>query len=480
MLRLIMRRGPTPGAIYELEADEITIGRGSKNQIIIRDNEVSRIHCRMVRAGDDYELSDLNSSNGTFVNGQRVIGSWKLTPGAIIELGDSVTLEYERLPVNLPVTPVKSDAGSGEASAASAAPPAETAAEGAAKEASTGQLAAETNLLTIDKPIKRVLRFTGGSLKGQNFTLKDAIITIGRDPSNDIVIQEPEISRYHLRLRRLKQGYSIEDMGSTNGTFVNGTAIDQPRALFANDVIRLGADVTMQYDEMDLGEGSKHDTEEHKAVSTDKLKPEKTADSKADAEKPAAEKQDAKPETTTAEAPAAVEAPQPAPAAALASDTVPDGKLAAAPPPSSEPKTSRLGTGLLPGGLSNHIMIAYGREDWPTLVAPLMLTIQDLNMPVWVDQYLAVGSDDWKAGMDQALKECRVLIVVASPTTISQTHVRDAYLHFFKHKRPVIVLNNGVKPLPSDLTTMRIIDYDSAEPRRSFQRLVFELMHLHH
>src|SRR5690242_16083247 len=94
MLCLMMRRGPTPGAVYELEGDEITIGRGNKSTIVIRDNEVSREHCRLIRRAEDYELLDLNSSNGTFVNGQRVLSPWLLQPSMLIELGDTITLEY--------------------------------------------------------------------------------------------------------------------------------------------------------------------------------------------------------------------------------------------------------------------------------------------------------------------------------------------------------------------------------------------------
>src|SRR5215468_12707297 len=95
MLCLTMRRGPTPGTVYELDGEEITIGRGNKNGIVIRDNEVSREHCRLVRFSGNYEVSDLGSSNGTFVNGQRVTTPWLLQPGMLIELGDTITLEYD-------------------------------------------------------------------------------------------------------------------------------------------------------------------------------------------------------------------------------------------------------------------------------------------------------------------------------------------------------------------------------------------------
>src|SRR5690554_5916542 len=95
MPRLKMIRGPMPGTLMDLTAETVTIGRGRRNDFVIQDNEVSREHCRLVRVLNDYEIHDLNSTNGTFVNGRRVDSSgWLLTAGAVIELGDSITLEY--------------------------------------------------------------------------------------------------------------------------------------------------------------------------------------------------------------------------------------------------------------------------------------------------------------------------------------------------------------------------------------------------
>jgi len=95
MPSLKMLRGPEPGRIYDLTSETITIGRGRKNDIIIHDNEISREHCRLVRVLFDYELSDLNSTNGTFLNGRPVSeASSALFDRNIIELGDSIVLEY--------------------------------------------------------------------------------------------------------------------------------------------------------------------------------------------------------------------------------------------------------------------------------------------------------------------------------------------------------------------------------------------------
>ena len=72
--QLIMRSGPTPGAAFTLEGDQITIGRDSVNEIVINDAEISRRHARLTFQGGKYVLEDLGSTNGTFVNGQRLAG----------------------------------------------------------------------------------------------------------------------------------------------------------------------------------------------------------------------------------------------------------------------------------------------------------------------------------------------------------------------------------------------------------------------
>ena len=69
--QLIMRTGPTPGATFTLEGDQLNIGRDSTNEVTINDAEVSRHHARLTFQGGKYVLEDLGSTNGTFVNGQR-------------------------------------------------------------------------------------------------------------------------------------------------------------------------------------------------------------------------------------------------------------------------------------------------------------------------------------------------------------------------------------------------------------------------
>lgn len=95
--RLIVRRGPTPNQVFDLTRDVITLGRDISNDLVVNDAEVSRTHLRLTRGIDGYTIADLGSTNGTFINGQRLLGSRPLNNGDQIGLGETVTLGYERV-----------------------------------------------------------------------------------------------------------------------------------------------------------------------------------------------------------------------------------------------------------------------------------------------------------------------------------------------------------------------------------------------
>ncbi len=93
--RLIVRRGPQPNQQYELTRDTVTIGRDITNDIVINDPEISRHHSRLIRTPSGYTVEDLRSTNGTFVNRQRLSGPYQLASGDLIGLGETVTLAFE-------------------------------------------------------------------------------------------------------------------------------------------------------------------------------------------------------------------------------------------------------------------------------------------------------------------------------------------------------------------------------------------------
>jgi hypothetical protein len=91
-----------------------------------------------------------------------------------------------------------------------------------------------------------------GPQPGQTFMLDQDLISLGRDPGSDIVISDPQISRKHARIRRQAGLLVIEDVGSTNGTFVNGVRLIDPHTLVNGDVINLGDAVTLTYHGQDI------------------------------------------------------------------------------------------------------------------------------------------------------------------------------------------------------------------------------------
>ena len=87
--QLVMRTGPTMGKAYGLGKNEVAIGRDPSNDIVINEAEVSRKHARLFLRGEIYVLEDLGSTNGTFVNGQRLISPQELRPGDMVLLGEN-------------------------------------------------------------------------------------------------------------------------------------------------------------------------------------------------------------------------------------------------------------------------------------------------------------------------------------------------------------------------------------------------------
>ena len=171
---------------FVIARPRVTIGRDPGNDLVLDSPIVSRRHAELEVRDDAAVWRDLGSANGTAVNG-RVISEQMLRDGDIIRIGDaqgnSVGLIFCR--------------------------------------PSTG-------------------RAMGTIQLGRQELGQAAVFIIGRDPSANLQLDHPTVSRLHAEVRPSPTGPLLRDLGSSNGTFVNGELITGPRPLAPRDVVQIG------------------------------------------------------------------------------------------------------------------------------------------------------------------------------------------------------------------------------------------------
>ena len=106
-LRLIVESGPLAGQEFLLRKTEVTLGRGKESDVAIPDPTVSRQHAVIRKRGLSWAIEDLESTSGTFVNGQRLVGPQQLSHGDTVRLGSTTLrlakrVEESRIPTALP------------------------------------------------------------------------------------------------------------------------------------------------------------------------------------------------------------------------------------------------------------------------------------------------------------------------------------------------------------------------------------------
>ena len=92
------------------------------------------------------------------------------------------------------------------------------------------------------------LKERSGPNPGVTFPLEQEEVSLGRDLANDITISDPEVSRRHARFFMREASFFVEDLGSTNGTFLNGERISSPMQLRVGDVITFGENLVMVFE----------------------------------------------------------------------------------------------------------------------------------------------------------------------------------------------------------------------------------------
>jgi len=88
----------------------------------------------------------------------------------------------------------------------------------------------------------RVLFVRSETQQGQEFEVGDVVV-MGRSDETDVVLDDPYASEFHLRLVSQEDGMMLHDLGSTNGTYVNGRRVSAPTELKRGDTIQVGKTV---------------------------------------------------------------------------------------------------------------------------------------------------------------------------------------------------------------------------------------------
>lgn len=110
IFQLTIRSGPNPGQTFPLEQEEMVLGRDLVNDITINDPEVSRRHARFTLQGDSIVIEDLGSTNGSFLNGQRITGPQQLRAGDVITLGENIVMVFDKADYDADATVVATQA----------------------------------------------------------------------------------------------------------------------------------------------------------------------------------------------------------------------------------------------------------------------------------------------------------------------------------------------------------------------------------
>ena len=178
----------------------ITIGRSSDNDVVVDDPAVSRHHAEVAFEGGASTVHDLGSSNGTLVDGERVMQG-SLVAGSSIQIGNSL-IEFRSQPIAAPVAP----------------PP----------QAPAQQVASDPTGTVVRSPKPSALAWLvvkSGMQQGRSFDLGSSSYSVGRDANSGIVLTDSSVSREHAIVQFRNGGYVLNDAGSRGGTSVNGKPV---------------------------------------------------------------------------------------------------------------------------------------------------------------------------------------------------------------------------------------------------------------
>lgn len=230
--RITIVQSPSPnmqgGRTFEIKTRDFTIGRGPSNDMTINAEGVSKVHVTIKYLNRQFVITDQRSTNHTVLDGERLppLDPIPLIVGKeyTIMLGQKTRLQFSYHMINPPpevqteLEATKLVPVPGEPSAPAVPAPDDTVAF-VIGEALPASVEAEIELLDQ----------AGDSLGTQRVT--SAEVTIGRKHTNTVAFDNPEVSRLHAHLFWRDGMFYLEDLGSGNGTFLDGQRIKRREPL---------------------------------------------------------------------------------------------------------------------------------------------------------------------------------------------------------------------------------------------------------
>jgi pSer/pThr/pTyr-binding forkhead associated (FHA) protein len=228
----------TDGREYTIKDEPLVFGRDAASDVVVASGDVSRRHAEIRATPEGYVLMD-HSVNGTFVNGRRVSHSHLLARADVIRIGtdefrfyaDAAPRSSGPAPRALPPEgPLHTPTGAVArlSDTMHGVPLAEI-----ARDAPHAPPAA------VALPIASLL-VRSGALRGRRLPITIPMVNIGRADYNDIVIADPSVSTTHAKLQRKDGVWVLTDLGSTNGTYVEGEPVTGETALTPGTTLRFG------------------------------------------------------------------------------------------------------------------------------------------------------------------------------------------------------------------------------------------------
>ncbi len=236
----------TDGREYTISGERLVFGRDASSDVVVGGTEVSRRHAEIERISEGYVLNDF-SVNGTYVNGERVGRQHLLARADVIRIGHDEFRFYADVSSPTPprsrrsvpqVTAPHPPTGAGArlSDTMHGLPPS---ALSAAATPTQPQVAPLASLLV-----------RSGALKGRRLPVKVPVVNIGRADFNDVVIADASVSTSHAKLQRRDDIWVLTDLGSTNGTFVEGERLSGEVALGPGTTVKFG-EVAVLFEPLD-------------------------------------------------------------------------------------------------------------------------------------------------------------------------------------------------------------------------------------